>query len=130
MIISNEEKLERAADERVHREHEANDYQNNINRYTSILAKMPTDTLPENLKQYKGVLPEKIPATVSLSDALLIKESDYRDELTVRIRCESVQLANVIRIRDAVDAELPADAADKAVAISAAVLRRTNALAG
>jgi len=128
MIITAEEKTQRAANETVSREHEAYDYQNNINRYTAMLEGMPEGELPADLIKYKGVAPEKIPATVSLADALLVADHDFRDSLKVSIRCESIQKAKVDRIRIAVESELPTDAADREAVIAAAVERRATAL--
>ncbi len=124
MIITTEEKLKRAADEKVHREHELNAYENNITRYRAMFTFASPVSLPNHLVKYKGMPPEKIPFDVSLEDVLLIKDHEYKDELLIRIRCESIELNKVKMICDALDMELPNNEEEKNIAISEAVSRR------
>lgn len=129
MIISKEEKINRLADERVHREHEIQDYENNIKRFKHMLANTKVKQLPQHLQQFKGVDTEKIPLIVPLEDIMLVKNSDYTDEIIMRIRTENIELNKVKMIRDAVDAELPKDNKEKSVILANAVTRRNDAMA-
>lgn len=122
-IITDAEKVERLADERVHREYEVNDYQNNVDRFTAILAGIPDEELPSNLQKYANAKPDQIPESVSLADVLLVDKYRYRKSIVMRIRMESIEMAKTQQILDAVDAELPKDGTEVAI-IEAAIARR------
>lgn len=127
-IITDEERLKKVADERVHREYEVNDYQNNINRFTSMLTTLPTDDLPNHLTQYRDMTAVQVPLSVPLEDVLLIEKYRFRDAMILRIRTENIEMSKSQHLLNAIDAELPTKQVDKEAAISAAVTRRTTAL--
>ena len=126
-IFTPTEKIEHCADACVQRIHEVGDYQNNINRFTSMVSELPSGDLPDNLKPFLDIPPEQIPDSVDLADFIEVGKHRLRLELQNRIRSEHIQMMKSEAIRVAVEAELPAETREDDLA--AAVIRRNDILA-
>jgi hypothetical protein len=126
-IITDDEKTVRIADERVSREHEKNDYQNNADRYTAMLA-VDIPALPAGMEQYLNTDLTKLPPDTPLADARILAQHQRQNRLKISIITEQAAADHIDEIIVAVDTQLPAGAA-KATALDAAVIRRNAALA-
>jgi hypothetical protein len=126
-IFTPTEKIENCADACVQRIHEVGEYQNNINRFTSMVGELPSGDLPDNLKPFLDLPPEQVPASVDLADFIKVGKHRLRREMQDRIRSEHIQMMKSEAIRAAIDAELPAETREADLA--AAVIRRNDILA-
>ena len=127
--ITDAEKIERLADECVHREHEQNDYQTNADRYTAMLAAAPSGNLPAHLEQFRTTDLTKLPPDTTLDDARMLARHQRKDRLKISIITEQCAADHIAEIMVAVEASLPSDKTEKDAAIAAAVVKRAAMIA-
>jgi hypothetical protein len=100
-----------------HREQEFMQYQINIDNYTALLAKLPQEDWPEELKQYQGLSADRIPSEHQAQCNAL----NYRDRIRAILATEKQEQAKSEAVLDVLIDRIPQER--RKAAIDAALLR-------
>lgn len=122
LTITEQDNIKTLAIQAVHREHEVNGYQININNYTLALSELPQGDIPADILEFIDIQPDDLPIDMDIEDVMLISKYKYRNRLKQLIRTEKIEQAKSKSILESVKAQIPADIRDQLILDAAAAL--------
>ena len=99
--ITNQEKEDQALVAILSRETEVQDYQVNVDNYTTMLLTLPSTGWPDTLKQYKGFTNQQIAERVSDADMDVVSDLVFADRVSFLLKTEKLEQRRAKMVYDA-----------------------------